>query len=34
MTARCLFMDCNDDRKDKGGGEPVIHEMWKDYKAE
>lgn len=33
-AARCLFMDCTNDRNDKGGGEPVTHKMGKDYKAE
>lgn len=26
-------MDCTNDRNDKKGGEPVTHEMGKDYKA-
>lgn len=34
MAARCLFMDCTNDRNDRGEGEPVTHEMGKDYKAE
>lgn len=34
MVARYLFMDCTNDRNDKKGGEPVTHEMGKDYEAE
>lgn len=32
MAARCLFMDCTNDRNDGGGA--VTHEVGKDYKAE
>lgn len=35
MAARCLFMDCTNDKNDMAGGWGLVtHEIGKDYKTE